>query len=63
MLYNILSVFVTKHFFSWWYGKTSRAEAERILRLNGGDGSFLVRDSEANPGNKLMLDSGFDCTS
>jgi len=34
----------------WWHGKTSRAEAERILRVNGGDGSFLVRDSEANPG-------------
>ena len=35
---------------SWWYGRTSRAEAERILKTEGGDGSFLVRDSEANPG-------------
>lgn len=34
----------------WWYGRTSRAEAERILKTEGGDGSFLVRDSEANPG-------------
>jgi len=34
----------------WWYGRTSRAEAERILKSEGGDGSFLVRDSEANPG-------------
>jgi len=34
----------------WWYGRTSRAEAERILRGEGVDGSFLVRDSEANPG-------------
>ncbi|XP_063681680.1 growth factor receptor-bound protein 2-like isoform X7 [Bolinopsis microptera] len=34
----------------WWYGRTSRSEAERILKTEGGDGSFLVRDSEANPG-------------
>lgn len=34
----------------WWYGRTPRAEAERILKTEGSDGSFLVRDSEANPG-------------
>ena len=34
----------------WWYGKTARAEAEQILRSEGTDGSFLVRESEANPG-------------
>lgn len=36
---------------AWWYGKTPRAEAERILHEEGcNDGFFIVRDSEANPG-------------
>ena len=35
---------------SWWYVRTPRAEAERILKSEGVDGSFLARDSEANPG-------------
>lgn len=34
----------------WWHGRTSRADAEKILKAEGHDGSFLVRDSEANPG-------------
>lgn len=34
----------------WWFGRTPRAEAEKILKGEGTDGAFLVRDSEANPG-------------
>ena len=41
--------------FSWWFGKTSRAQAEHILKTRGQDGAFLVRDSEANPGKALVV--------
>lgn len=35
--------------FSWYYGRITRADAERLL-LNKQEGSFLIRISESSPG-------------
>lgn len=35
--------------FSWYYGRITRADAERLL-LNKHEGAFLIRISESSPG-------------
>lgn len=40
--YNIL-------FFSWYYGRITRADAEKLLN-NKHEGAFLIRISESSPG-------------
>ncbi|XP_066267842.1 cytoplasmic protein NCK2-like isoform X2 [Branchiostoma lanceolatum] len=34
----------------WYYGKITRTQADQWLNQHGGDGDFLVRDSESNEG-------------
>jgi hypothetical protein len=36
-------------FFSWYYGRITRADAEKLL-LNKHEGAFLIRVSESSPG-------------
>lgn len=35
--------------FSWYYGRITRADAERLL-MNKHEGAFLIRISESSPG-------------
>lgn len=34
----------------WYHGRIKRAEAEKVLNMNGVEGSFLIRESESKPG-------------
>jgi hypothetical protein len=36
-------------YFSWYYGRITRADAERLL-ANKPEGGFLIRISESSPG-------------
>lgn len=35
---------------NWYYGRITRADAEKLLKSNEQDGAFLVRVSESSPG-------------
>jgi len=43
VLFNVLMCF------SWYYGRITRADAEKLL-LNKHEGAFLIRVSESSPG-------------
>ncbi len=42
-------IFVLYWIFSWYYGRITRADAEKLL-LNKHEGAFLIRVSESSPG-------------
>ena len=50
---NILSYFIIPVFFflsRWYHGRLSSKECERLLLQKGKQGSYLVRESQSQPG-------------
>jgi len=56
-MYSINRVFIVLYInyflclvhYSWYYGRITRADAERLL-MNKHEGAFLIRISESSPG-------------
>lgn len=48
---KLLIIYIDNIFliFSWYYGRITRADAEKLL-LNKHEGGFLIRISESSPG-------------
>lgn len=39
----------------WYYGPISRGDCDNLMAERGQDGDFLVRDSESNVSQKIVL--------
>lgn len=46
---SYLFTLITRIIFSWYYGRITRADAEKLLS-NKHEGAFLIRISESSPG-------------
>lgn len=46
---NLTVSYILFALFSWYYGRITRADAERLL-MNKHEGAFLIRISESSPG-------------
>ena len=56
----IYFIFSYCYFCSWFFGKITRKDAERHLKLpQSGLGTFLIRESETEPGEYILLSHMF----